>query len=103
MVEFSTKRLWQLAERIHDMEISNQDRFENVAQTSNNFNIAPSGLMSLKSASVYLGVNLVAVRNLRRFKRMPFCKVAGRVMVRQKDVDNYIESQMIPAGNNITK
>jgi len=55
--------------------------------------ISPSGLMSLESAALYLGVNLVAVRNLRRFKKLPFCKIAGKVMVKQKDVDAYIEQQ----------
>ncbi|GEM_PF-3527795 len=58
-----------------------------------NLRISPSGLMDIANAAIYLGISIVAVRNLRRFKKLPFCKIAGRVMVKQKDIDAYIEQQ----------
>ena len=58
--------------------------------------ISPSGLMDLESAAIYLGVKIGTLRWLRRMKKLPFVKLGCRVMVKQGDLDAYIEAQTEP-------
>ncbi len=60
--------------------------------------INPTDLMRLEDAARYLNVNVVTMRNLQRFRKLPFAKIGGKIMFRQKDIDAFVESQMTPAG-----
>ena len=60
---------------------------------TDSINIAQSGLMTLADASIYLGVPVSAVRRLRRTRRLSFVKLAGKLMVRQKWIDDFIEGE----------
>jgi len=58
--------------------------------------ISPSGLMDLENAAKYLGCKIDTLRWLRRMKKLPFVKLGQRLMVKQRDLDNYIESKTEP-------
>lgn len=53
--------------------------------------ISPAGLMDLPNAALYLGVPVSTMRWLRRMHKLPFLTLGGRLMVTQKDLDEYIE------------
>ena len=59
--------------------------------------IAPSGLMDLRSAAHYLGVSVDSMRWLRRMKKLPFLKIGAKLKVRQADLDDFIQAAIEPA------
>ena len=56
--------------------------------------ISPAGLMDLANAAKYLGVEVCTVRNLRRFRRIPYLKVGGKLRFRKMDLDKFIEQEL---------
>jgi excisionase family DNA binding protein len=57
--------------------------------------IAPSGLMTVRSAAIYLGVSEDSLRWRIRNKQIPFMKWGGSVRFRQSDLDKWIESKIV--------
>ena len=58
--------------------------------------ISPSGLMDLENAARYLGCKVDTLRWLRRMKKLPFVKLGQRLMVKQRDLDAYVEAATEP-------
>ena len=53
--------------------------------------ISESGLMNLEQAAVYLGISKITARRLRRMKKLPFIKLAGKLKIRKQWIDDYLE------------
>ena len=56
--------------------------------------IAPSGLMDVQNAALYLGVTVGVVRHLRRTRQVKCLKVGKSLRFRKADLDNYIEDSV---------
>lgn len=64
---------------------------------TNDLHISPSGLMNIQTAAEYLGVTVATMRWLRRTKQVTFYKLGARLMVKQPDLDNYLQTVKEPA------
>ena len=62
----------------------------------NTIKIAPSGLMDLQNAALYLGCEIGTMRWLRRMKKLPMVRIGAKLMVKQHDLDAYIEAATEP-------
>ena len=58
---------------------------------TDSINIAPSGLMDIENAAIYLGVSVWSVRWLRRMGKVPFLKIGAKLLVQQADLDAFIQ------------
>jgi excisionase family DNA binding protein len=54
-------------------------------------------LLTLNEAAQALRLTVSTLRQWRLNKRFPFVKVGGRVMVRRKDIADFIEANLIQA------
>ena len=53
--------------------------------------IPESNLLSIETASKYLGVPVGTVRRLRRLDRIPFHRIGAKLYTRKADLDEFIE------------
>jgi len=62
-----------------------------------NLRIAPSGLMDIANAAIYLGISVDSLRWIKRMRRVPFYKLEKRIMFSKGDLDEYLERRKVPA------
>ncbi len=60
-----------------------------------NIIVSPAGLMDIPNAAKYLGCPESSIRWMRRMRKLPFARIGAKLMVRQSDLDKYVESSMM--------
>ena len=55
-------------------------------------NISPSDVMTVDEVAAYLRIKVTAVKHLRRTRRLAFTTYSGKLMCRQRWIDEFLEA-----------
>jgi len=73
-----------------------------ISQSTGNLSIN-SNYLTVREAADYIRVSQRQLRNLLSKNKIPFYHPEGKILLKTKDLDNYIEENKVESLNNIIK